>query len=64
MVGAGELQRVLSSLLGGVDDLAVVDYQDVTVGTALLISPADGLGELSLGVRQEELERISLVLYF
>lgn len=46
---------VLSGLLGGVGDLAVVDDQDVAVGTALLVSPADGLGELGLGVGEEEL---------
>ena len=62
MVSTGELQRVHSGLLSGVDDLAVVDDQDVTVGTALGISPADGLGELSSGVRQEELGDVSIIL--
>jgi hypothetical protein len=50
---------VLSGLLGGVGDLAVVDDQDVAVGAALLISPADGLGELGLGVGEEKLENVS-----
>lgn len=34
----------------------MVNDDDVAVGAALLISPADGLGELSLGVGEEQLE--------
>lgn len=55
-VGAGELKGVLGGLLGGVGDLAVVDDNHVAVGTALGVSPADALGELGLGVGEEELE--------
>lgn len=59
VVSLGDLENVLLGLLGGVGDLAVVDDQDVAVGTALLVSPADGLGELGLGVGQEELRCVS-----
>lgn len=55
VVGGGNLQDVLGSLLGGVGDLAVVDDDGVAVGTALGVSPADALGELGLGVGEEEL---------
>jgi hypothetical protein len=56
MVGGGNLQHVLSSLLGGVGDLAVVEDDGVAVSAALLVGPADALGELGLGVGEEELE--------
>lgn len=55
-VGAGELKAVLGGLLGGVGDLTVVDDDHVAVGAALLVSPADALGELGLGVGKEELK--------
>lgn len=55
MVGGGNLQDVLSSLLGGVGDLAVVDDDGVAVSAALGVGPADALGELSLGVGEEQL---------
>lgn len=55
MVSRGDLENVLLGLLSGVGDLAVVDDKSVTVGTALSIGPANGLGELGLGVREEEL---------
>lgn len=60
-VGAGDLENVLGGLLGGVGDLAVVDDDHVAVGAALLISPADALGELGLGVGKEELKENRLV---
>jgi hypothetical protein len=56
-LGAGEVEAVLGDLLGGVGDLAVVDDDHVTVGAALLISPADALGELGVGVGKEELKK-------
>lgn len=56
-VGAGELKGVLGSLLGGVGDLAVVDDDHVAVGATLLVSPADALGELGVGVGEEELNK-------
>jgi hypothetical protein len=55
VVGGGNLQDVLSSLLGGVGDLAVVDDDGVAVSTALGVGPADALGELGLGVGEEQL---------
>lgn len=55
VVGAGDLENVLGSLLGGVSDLAVVNDEGVTVGTALSVGPADALGELGLRVGQEQL---------
>lgn len=54
-LGAGEVEAVLGGLLGGVDDLTVVNDDHVAVGAALLVSPADALGELGLGVGEEEL---------
>lgn len=57
VVGGGDLEDVLGSLLGGVGDLAVVNDDGVTVGTALSVGPADGLGETGLGVGEEELEK-------
>lgn len=48
------LEDVLGTLLLSEDDLAVVNDDGVTVSAALLISPANALGELGLGVRQEE----------
>lgn len=56
-LGAGEVEAVLGGLLGGVGDLTVVNDDHVAVGAALLVSPADALGELSLGVGEEELEK-------
>lgn len=56
VVGGGQVEGVLSNLLGGVDDLAVVNDDHVAVGAALLVSPANGLGELGLGVGKEQLE--------
>lgn len=56
-LGAGEIEAVLGGLLGGVDDLTVVNDDHVAVGATLLISPADALGELGLGVGEEELEK-------
>lgn len=55
MVGLGNLQNVLLSLLGGVGDLTVVNDDGVAVSAALSVGPADGLGELGLRVGQEEL---------
>jgi hypothetical protein len=60
-IGAGDLQGVLGRLLGGVGDLAVVDDEHVAVGAALLISPANGLGELGIGVGEEQLEKSQFV---
>lgn len=48
-------------LLGRVDDLAVVDDNGVPVGP-LVAGPADGLGELEVGVAHEELQAV-LVLH-
>lgn len=56
-LGAGEVEAVLGGLLGGVDDLTVVKDDHVAVGATLLISPADALGELGIGVGEEELEK-------
>lgn len=56
-LGAGEVEAVLGDLLGGVGDLTVVNDDHVAVGAALLVSPADALGELGLGVGKEELEK-------
>lgn len=53
-LGAGEGDAGLG-LLGGVDDLAVVDDDGVPVGP-LVTGPADGLGELEVGVAHEELQ--------
>lgn len=58
-VGAGEFEVVLGGLESSVGNLAVVDDDGETLGTALLISPADALGEASLGVGKEELAEIS-----
>jgi hypothetical protein len=55
-LGAGELEVVLGGLKSGVGDLAVVDDDGVALGAALLVGPADALGELSLGVGEEELD--------
>lgn len=49
------LKGVHLLLTGSVGDLAVVDDDGVAASTALVISPADALGELGLGVREEEL---------
>ena len=61
MVGGGDLQHVLRALLGGVGDLAVVEDDGVAVGAALVIGPADALGELGLGVGEEQLKSTMLV---
>lgn len=50
------LEHVLLALLGGVGDLAVVEDDGVAVSTALGVRPADALGELGLGVGEEELD--------
>lgn len=47
---------VLGGLESGVGDLAVVDDDGETLGAALLIGPADALGELGIRVGQEELQ--------
>ena len=47
---------VLSGLALGVGDLAVVDDDGVASSAALLISPAEALGEAGLGVGNEELQ--------
>jgi hypothetical protein len=47
---------VLRGLQSGVGDLAVVNDDGVTLGAALLIGPANALGEASLRVGKEELE--------
>ena len=57
IVGGGQVEGVLSNLLGGVGDLAVVNDDHVAVGAALLVSPANGLGEPGLGVGKEQLEK-------
>lgn len=56
-IGAGEHEAVLGGLLGGVGDLTVVDNDHVAVGASLLVSPADALGELGVGVGEEELNK-------
>lgn len=61
VVGGGDLQHVLGSLLGGVGNLAVVDDDGVAVSAALGVGPADALGELGLGVGEEQLESGVLV---
>lgn len=53
--GLTYLEVVLSGLTLGVGDLAVVDDDGVAASAALLISPADALGETGLGVGKEEL---------
>jgi hypothetical protein len=55
-LGAGELKVVLGGLQSSVRDLAVVEDDGVTLGTAFLVGPADALGELGLGVGKEELD--------
>jgi hypothetical protein len=62
VVGGGNLQHVLSSLLGGVGDLAVVDDDGVAVSAALGVGPADALGELGLGVGEEQLEKEGMLV--
>lgn len=53
-MGKAHLKDVLGTLLLGERDLAVVNDDSVTVGTTLIVSPANALGELGLRVRQEE----------
>lgn len=60
-VGARELKVVLSRLESGVADLAVVEDDGEALGAALLVGPADALGELGLGVGKEELRDIGSV---
>ena len=55
--GGAYLEVVLGGLESGIGDLAVVDDDGITLGAALLIGPADALGEASLGVGEEELEK-------
>lgn len=62
MVGRGDLEHVLLALLGGVGDLAVVEDDGVAVGTALGVGPANALGELGLGVGEEELKQSVLYI--
>lgn len=57
-VDVGNLEDVLLALLGGVGDLAVVDDETIAVSATLVIGPADTLGELGLGIGEEELESI------
>ena len=49
------LEVVLGGLESSVGDLAVVNDDGVALGAALLVSPAEALGELGLGVGKEEL---------
>lgn len=49
------LEVVLGGLKSSVGDLAVVNDDGVALGAALLIGPAEALGELSIGVGKEEL---------
>lgn len=53
-VDVGNLEDVLLALLGGVGDLAVVDDETIAVSATLVIGPADTLGELGLGIGEEE----------
>jgi hypothetical protein len=50
------LKVVLGGLKGSVGDLAVVDNNGITLGAALLVSPADALRELGLRVGKEQLQ--------
>ena len=54
------LKVVLGGLESGVGDLAVVQDDGVTLGAALLIGPANALGELGVGVGQEQLGEMSV----
>lgn len=54
--GIGDLESVLRLLASRIGDLAVVEDDGETTGAALVVSPANALGELGLGVRQEELD--------
>lgn len=54
--GGAYLEVVLGGLESGIGDLAVVDDDGITLGAALLIGPADALGELGIRVGQEELK--------
>jgi hypothetical protein len=56
-VRATYLEDVLLTLTLGVDDLAVVDHDSIATSAALLVGPADALGELGLRVGQEKLWR-------
>ena len=56
VLSTGDLKDVLLLLLLGVGDLAVVKDEGVTVGTALLVGPANALGELGVGVGEEQLD--------
>lgn len=53
------LKVVLGGLESGVGDLAVVQDDGVTLGAALLVGPANALGELGVGVGQEQLGDVS-----
>jgi len=57
VASGGEIEGVLRGLLSSVDDLAVVNDEHVAVGAALLVSPANGLGELGIGVGEEQLKQ-------
>lgn len=55
VLGGGKLEVVLRGLAGSVGDLAVVEDDSVAGSATLLVNPADALGELGVGVREEEL---------
>lgn len=48
------LKDVLGALLLGENDLAVVNDDGVSVSATFVISPANALRELGLGIRQKE----------
>ena len=53
------LQDVLLTLTLSVDDLSVVDDDSVATSAALLVGPADALGELGVRVGQEKLLKLA-----
>jgi hypothetical protein len=54
-LGASQLNGALGLLLGGVDDLTMVDAEGVP-GGALTSSPPNALAELDVGITSEDLE--------
>lgn len=58
VLGTGELEVVHLRLTSSVGDLAVVEDNGVTTSTTVLVSPADALGELGVGVGEEELQQL------
>lgn len=58
VLGTRELEVVHLRLTGSVGDLAVVEDNGVTTSTTVLVSPADALGELGVGVGEEELQQL------